>query len=158
MSLDLTEDKPTLVQVMAWCLQATSLYLSHCWPRSVSSYGVSRPQMSTCFATNSRNTNGMKVVPTLTVNLILLGIHFRHFINVTNPCIAFYPRQYKNWVPTQYPRRLASIENLIVEIVRSQDRLILTIRFNMLVMWHPTIESPPCYFTNGIIYLISWYH
>ena len=44
MSMDLTDDKSTLVQVMAWCRQATSHYLSQCWPRSVSPYGVSRPQ------------------------------------------------------------------------------------------------------------------
>ena len=36
--------KSTLVQVMAWCHQATSLYLSQCWPRSISPYGVTRPQ------------------------------------------------------------------------------------------------------------------
>ena len=34
-----TDDKSTLVQVMAWCRQAASHYLSHCWPRS-----MSRPQ------------------------------------------------------------------------------------------------------------------
>ena len=34
----------TLVQVMAWCRQATSHYLSHCFPRSLSLYGVTRPQ------------------------------------------------------------------------------------------------------------------
>ena len=44
MPLDLTDDKSTLVQVMAWCRQATSHYLSQCWPRSVSPYGVTRPQ------------------------------------------------------------------------------------------------------------------
>ena len=33
-----------LVQVMAWCRQATSHYLSQCWPRSLSPYGVTRPQ------------------------------------------------------------------------------------------------------------------
>ena len=33
----------TLVQVMAWCRQATSHYLSQCWPRSLSPYGVTRP-------------------------------------------------------------------------------------------------------------------
>ena len=44
MSMDLTDDKSTLVQVMAWCHQATSHYLSHCWPRSMSPYGVPRPQ------------------------------------------------------------------------------------------------------------------
>ena len=36
MPLDLTDDKSTLVQVMAWCRQATSHYLSQCWPRSMS--------------------------------------------------------------------------------------------------------------------------
>ena len=44
MSQDLTDDKSTLVQVMAWCRQATSHYLSQCWPRSMSPYGVTRPQ------------------------------------------------------------------------------------------------------------------
>ena len=29
---------------MAWCRQATSHYLSQCWPSSLSTYGVSRPQ------------------------------------------------------------------------------------------------------------------
>ena len=31
-------------QVMACCRQATSHYLNQCWPRSVSPYGVTRPQ------------------------------------------------------------------------------------------------------------------
>ena len=44
MPLELTDDKSTLVQVMAWCRQATSHYLSQCWPRSLSPYGVTRPQ------------------------------------------------------------------------------------------------------------------
>ena len=29
---------------MAWCRQATSHYLSQCWPRSLSPYGFTRPQ------------------------------------------------------------------------------------------------------------------
>ena len=40
----LTDDQSTLVQVMAWCRQATSHYLSQCWPRSLSPYDVTRPQ------------------------------------------------------------------------------------------------------------------
>ena len=40
----LTDDKSTLGQVMAWCRQAPSHYLSHCWARSMSPYGVTRPQ------------------------------------------------------------------------------------------------------------------
>ena len=39
MPLDLTDDKSTLVRVMAWCRQATSHYLSQCWPRSIASLG-----------------------------------------------------------------------------------------------------------------------
>ena len=42
-SLDLSDDKSTLVQVMAWCRQATSHYLNQCWPRSLPC-GVTRPQ------------------------------------------------------------------------------------------------------------------
>ena len=44
MPLDLTDDKSTLVQVMAWCRQATSHYLSQCWPTSMSPNGVTRSQ------------------------------------------------------------------------------------------------------------------
>ena len=43
LSLDLTDDKSTLVQVMAWCHQATSHYLNQCWPRFLTPYGVTRP-------------------------------------------------------------------------------------------------------------------
>ena len=44
MPLDHTDDKSTLVQVMAWCRQATSHYRSQCWPRSMSPYDVTRSQ------------------------------------------------------------------------------------------------------------------
>ena len=44
MPQDLTDDKSKLVQVMAWCRQARSHYLSQCWPRSISPYGITRPQ------------------------------------------------------------------------------------------------------------------
>ena len=38
------DDKSTLVQVMAWCLQATSHYLCQRWPRRMALYEVIRPQ------------------------------------------------------------------------------------------------------------------
>ena len=44
MSLDLSDNKSTLVQVMAWCRQATSHYLNQCWPRSSMPYGITRSQ------------------------------------------------------------------------------------------------------------------
>ena len=43
MSLNLTDDKSTLVQVIAWYCQATSHYLNQCWPRFLSPYGVPKP-------------------------------------------------------------------------------------------------------------------
>ena len=44
MSLVFTTNTPTLVKEMSWCRQATSHYLGQCWPRSMSTYGVTRPQ------------------------------------------------------------------------------------------------------------------
>ena len=43
MSLDLTDDKSTLIQVMAWCRQAASHYLGQCRVLT-QSYGITRPQ------------------------------------------------------------------------------------------------------------------
>ena len=43
-SFDITDDKSTLARVMALYRQATSQYLSQCWYRSMSQYGVTRPQ------------------------------------------------------------------------------------------------------------------
>ena len=44
MLLDLTDGKSALVQVMAWCRQATSHYLSNVDLDLLSPYGVTRPQ------------------------------------------------------------------------------------------------------------------
>ena len=44
LSQDYTDDLATLVQVMAWCRQATIHYLSQCCPISLSPYGVTRLQ------------------------------------------------------------------------------------------------------------------
>ena len=61
MPMGLTDGKSTSVQAMAWCHQATSHYLSQCWPRSLSPYDVTRPQW---------------------VN-IYISIHF-HYLNLTH--------------------------------------------------------------------------
>ena len=44
MSQDLTEDKSTLIRVMAWSHQATSYYLNQCWLRSMMPYGITKDQ------------------------------------------------------------------------------------------------------------------
>ena len=43
MSWNVRNQKSTLVQVMSWCHQATSQYLSQCWLRSLSPCGTTRP-------------------------------------------------------------------------------------------------------------------
>ena len=40
----ITDDKSILVQVMAWCHQATSHYLNQCWPSYMLPYGITRGQ------------------------------------------------------------------------------------------------------------------
>ena len=49
-SLDLTNNKSTLVHVMAWCHQTSSHYLSQCWHSSVSPDNVNRTQSVNCFS------------------------------------------------------------------------------------------------------------
>ena len=44
MWMDFSDDRSTLDHVMAWCRQAPNHYLSQCWHRSLSLYGVTRPQ------------------------------------------------------------------------------------------------------------------
>ena len=66
MPLDLTDDKSTLIQVMAWCHQATGHYLSQCWPRSMSPYDVTRPQWVKPFY---HLTETLKCWPTRTLGL-----------------------------------------------------------------------------------------
>ena len=40
---DLAGNKSILTRVMVWCRQATSYYLSQCWPSPMSPYGSTRP-------------------------------------------------------------------------------------------------------------------
>ena len=44
MPKNLTIEESTLFQVMTWCRQATSHFLSQCWPRSVLPYDITRSQ------------------------------------------------------------------------------------------------------------------
>ena len=69
------DDKSTLVQVMAWCLMASSHYLSQCWPSSMLPYDATRP-----WWVNSKDVN----FSPLAVELHLFSIkpwicnHFTH--------------------------------------------------------------------------------
>ena len=84
MSLDFTDDQSTLVQVIVWCHQATSHYLSQCWPRFLSPYGVTMPQwvnlfLHCCSCWLNVSTGAIwafvgPVVGVITVNIVMLSI------------------------------------------------------------------------------------
>ena len=78
------------VQVMAWYRQATSLYLSQSWHRSMSSYGVTGPQ---------------RVNP-LVISLVLFIKIFISMLNLSNKIlmVIFY-----------YHRTLFRIKNALVD-------------------------------------------
>ena len=78
MPQDLTDDKSILVQVMAWCRQATSHYLSQCWPRSMSPHGITRSQWVNSFRLLLywfKCTFELHVWTTKNVLLKLVGVH-----------------------------------------------------------------------------------
>ena len=74
---NITDDKSTLVQVMAWCRQSTSHYPSQCWPRSMSPYGVTRPQWVKSLKTMRLERNGHFAVDIL--KCIFSSMKWLHF-------------------------------------------------------------------------------
>ena len=65
----------TLVQVMACCHQATHHYLSQCWPRLMSQYGITRPK-----SVNSNFTTFMHFIERKCC--ILIGINTLKLFNI----------------------------------------------------------------------------
>ena len=69
MPQNLTNGESTLVQVMAWCFQATSHYLSQCWPRSMSPSSFTRWQrVNTFSAAVQEATMSMSMLPLNVLN------------------------------------------------------------------------------------------
>ena len=85
MSVDFTDDHSTLVQVMAWCRQATSHYLSQCWPRPLTPYGVIRPQLIVSNWLLIRN----RIDVLCTASLLWPSIKIWHIYRNRHP-VAFY--------------------------------------------------------------------
>ena len=83
MPLDLTDDKSTLVQVMAWCRQATSHYLSQYWPRSMPPNGVT-------ISMSFKSTGSCK-------KTVLISIFIAN-------CLSFIPANHRCRSPTRHPQ------------------------------------------------------
>ena len=79
--------KSTLVQVMAWCRQASSHYLNHRWARSPTPYGVTKPQcvvkLSKYWTAKVLLPNNGPVMRALAISLLLARSNCR-----TNSWIA----------------------------------------------------------------------
>ena len=72
---------------MAWCRQATSHYLSQCWPSSLSPYGVTTPQW-----VNSLNTGTLLITVGCWYDCVdfLPNSHNRMRSNLDSCCIAVF--------------------------------------------------------------------
>ena len=84
----LTDHFSTLVQVMAWCRQATSHYLGQCWPRSMLPYCVTRPQwVKTDNVTTTKQSTNKKSLFTQCINSSPPGQNGRRFADDIFNCI-----------------------------------------------------------------------
>ena len=108
-SLDLTDDKSTLVQVMAWSCQATSHYLSQCWLRSMSPNGVTRPRWvnkpMTLQAAWLDNYIPQKIM--ITYSCPNLCVHDNHLQT------CWIQVGLKGWPPMELLRRFATLRSVI---------------------------------------------
>ena len=63
MPQNIIDDKSTLVQVMSWCYQAPSHYLSQCWSRSMLPYAIPRQQPFCCWVCFSKSLFISLIIP-----------------------------------------------------------------------------------------------
>ena len=135
MPQDLTDDKSTLVQVMAWCRQATSHYLGQWWTRSMSPDGVTRPQWVN---TLKPQLNGRYFVDDIFKFIFLMKIVV-FLVNITE-------------APTDAFDNKSALVHALLDIYFS---------FNMALKLRPT-WSLPCW-SNNYIYsthknVMTWKH
>ena len=97
MSLDLFDDKSTFVQVLAWCHQAASHYLSQCWPRSMSPHSITRPQRINAGWDNDLMPDSTKPLPLPMTNHKLLRLSATCFIEIVTkiPTLLFKKQIWK---------------------------------------------------------------
>ena len=129
MSLDLTDDRSTLVQVKAWCRQATSHNPSQSWLRSLSPYGVTRPQWDKYSMVRGKQTRF--VVPCFLWFLGIVSSTIANCPNISGVWIRLKPmlstfvlhfgrpssahcRVVVNFFTTIYTRQCHIFENLVM--------------------------------------------
>ena len=80
---DHLDGKSILLQVMAWCRQAGDHYLNHFWPRSLTLYGVPRPQSQCVNRFRWNFQDGSEIIPGRSVPMGMnhhLDLHYSYAI------------------------------------------------------------------------------
>ena len=76
MSPNFPDDQSTLLQVMAWCHQAASHYLSQCWSGSLLPNGITRPQWVNSLINNTSNFakewHGFLMIQSPTISIVFM--------------------------------------------------------------------------------------
>ena len=125
-----TNDMSTLAQIMAWCHQAPSHYLSQCWPRFTSPCGITRPQWVTM-------KSGGILAPTETLLIVLTNgmagvpTYIQHW-RVWTSCWSYNTR----WYHTR------SVHAWRVNTLRSEQNA-----------WHFSDKILKCIFLNENVHI-----
>ena len=168
MPQDLTDDKSTLVQEMAWCSEARSHYLTQCWPRSPTPYGVTRPRwvklsfsLDGEFAAQYKSTEQLQMACMFIYHAISERKHMTHFTVQINER-KFYQRLLC-WIRLGpiYVCRLALKTSTILRISANKSiTTIISVCARIPWQWPKvTLSMQTCWGTN-IKYLklkIQWF-
>ena len=86
-SLDPTDDKSSLLKIMAWCRQATSHCLNQHWPRSMSPHGISNNYIISSFTWS----NFLQKIYMIIGITLLRTLNYFLFQKNGGPCEALPP-------------------------------------------------------------------
>ena len=172
-SLDFTDDQSILVQVMAWCRQATSHYLSQCWPRSMPLYGVTRRQwVNSLWPGESiwgESLSKLVQITTLCLRIpshhqnkwwlfvneipgLILGLHpanERQCYKVTPSLIGWaqtknQPKDPKQGIPVEFLKN-----NIMMNATQNHLKFLVLKQMPFIMGWHCVSNSPKLTFRNG---------
>ena len=98
MPLDLT-DKSTVVEIISWCRQVPSHYLSQCSPSSISPCGVTRPQWINVRIRNSKTLKNAYAPTNLLKYTMGLQTYFQ-FLSEEYHCNTVFFKLCRQWTLT----------------------------------------------------------
>ena len=134
---DHTDDKSTLVQVMAWCHQAPSHYLNQCWPTSMIPYDITRLQWVWVY------------FPSLNIDIYWFHqLFFRQELDPHIYCVA------SDWMCSKYGHYWQAHEVILKEWYMYSMIFIMFInwKFSLSYLFYEAVDS--VYTCNICMYLV----